>query len=276
MPVLPAPVDTDESWIRMFTSFDVVPALKLNLAINYFRPDYLLHHLELCGTIDDMKTLMDLTGQRYGYLTVLSEAPRVGTKRYWHCLCDCGNTKTVQHGNLRDGQIVSCGCKKKQLISKKNSTHGMTRSPEYNTWIHMLKRCNERNRTREKLDYHDRGIRVCDRWQGENGFINFFEDMGKKPSEKHSIDRIDNNAGYSPENCRWVTATTQNRNKRNNHIVEFHGERITLGELAERHGILCQTLHGRVLTLGWDIERAITTPVCKYVRHKKRSKREHA
>ena len=218
-----------------------------------------------------MKTLMDLTGQRYGRLLVLSEAERIGTKRYWLCKCDCGKTTTVQHGNIRDGQVTSCGCLRSELSSSRNGTHHMANSPEYQAWYHMKQRC--RDTAKDKPAYYDRGIMVCERWSGPHGFTNFLADMGKKPSLKYSIDRIDNNANYSPENCRWATPTEQNRNKRNNHFVEFRGERVTLGELAERYGILCQTLHGRVLTLGWDIERAVTTPVCKYVRRKNRSKK---
>ncbi len=149
----------------------------------------------------------------------------------------------------------------------------MTRSSEYSTWQHMIRRCKGKVREIDAKNYRDRGINICARWLGEDGFVNFFEDMGPRPSPGHSIDRIDNNRGYSPDNCRWATGAEQNRNKRNNHVVEFRGEHVTLGELAERYGILCQTLHGRVLTLKWDIERAVTVPVKKYTRLKGRPRK---
>lgn len=136
--------------------------------------------------------------------------------------------------------------------------HGLSNTPAHTVWVDMRRRCNQPHRP----DYHrygGRGIRVCDRWN--ESFDAFLADMGQKPGPEYTLDRIDPDGPYSPENCRWATRKTQARNTRTNHYVEVDGERMTLAEAAERYGIHYPTFINRYKTLGWDLMDALTKPV---------------
>jgi len=151
----------------------------------------------------------DYTGQTYGKLTALR---RNGTERrgaaLWLFLCECGNTKTLRAtAVLKDNSISHCGCVARQPYK----IHGATDTFEWRCWMAMRKRCNYEKHPRYK-HYGGRGIKVCDRWQ--NSFENFLADMGAAPDNTHSIDRIDNNKGYSPDNCRWLPKKLQSANRR--------------------------------------------------------------
>ena len=128
---------------------------------------------------------------------------------------------------------------------------------EYGTWSDMKQRCSN-PRHRKYHRYGGRGIVVCERWQC---FKNFFADMGRRPSIRHSLDRIDNNGNYEPGNCRWATTKQQARNTVSNQLVSFQGETLCLAEWAERKGIKPLTLRARIFEYGWTVERAMTTPV---------------
>ncbi len=130
-------------------------------------------------------------------------------------------------------------------------------TPEYRSWKRIIVRCENKN-TKDFPDYGGRGIKVCDRWR--HSFENFLADMGLKPSPRHSIDRIDNNGHYQPDNCRWATPKEQSRNARRNHLVTFQGQTLCVSELAEKTGIRYHTLRSRI-RLGWTVERAISEPV---------------
>ncbi|ABO54166.1 hypothetical protein LA345_25765 [Burkholderia vietnamiensis] len=130
--------------------------------------------------------------------------------------------------------------------------HGMTRSPEYQTWRSMKKRCISPSNARY-AQYGGRGITVCERWMS---FENFFEDMGPRPSPKHSLDRMDNNRGYEPGNCRWATLVEQNRNKSTNVILEYRGERRCVSEWSEITGIPHGTILSRI-NRGIPIEKIL-------------------
>jgi hypothetical protein len=134
--------------------------------------------------------------------------------------------------------------------------HGKWKTPEFGIWLRMLDRCRNPNR-RAYHRYGGRGITVCDRW---HSFAAFLEDMGERPSSKHTLDRIDNEAGYSPENCRWATWKEQQQNRSNNHRLTFQGETLCLSEWAQRVGIKKTTLQER-LYRGWSVERALEEPV---------------
>lgn len=130
-------------------------------------------------------------------------------------------------------------------------------SSEYSIWANMRGRCNNPNNTSYER-YGARGIKVCDRWMAD--FLNFLEDMGRRPSPSHSIDRIDNNKDYTPDNCKWSTVKEQCRNRRSSRFIEFHGETRTLAEWAERSGVALGTFHAR-LKSGWSMDRALSESV---------------
>jgi len=123
----------------------------------------------------------------------------------------------------------------------------------------MIQRCTDQNHVQYQ-DYGGRGIAVCVRWLNEDGYKNFLADMGKRPSPKHMLDRENNNLGYFPENCRWVNRITQNRNTRKNLVIEFDGEKRCLAEWSEKLGMKYRVLYSRIVTYGWSVEKAFTTP----------------
>ena len=157
-----------------------------------------------------MGNFIDLTGKNFEFLTVIERSfeKNIVRRVSWRCVCKCGKETIVLGSNLKGGHVKSCGCLN---YKPKNLKHGMRYSSEYNSWRGMKKRCYQQSH-KSFINYGGRGIKVCDRWL--NSFENFYEDMGNKPSLKHSIDRIDVNGDYEPNNCRWATHSEQNLNKR--------------------------------------------------------------
>lgn len=169
----------------------------------------------------------DLTNQRFGRLLVIKQAPNKGKDRAWECLCDCGKSHVTITASLRHGVTKSCGCFQQEVRSKGiNVRHGHFRngvkSSESGSWNSMNARCND-TKFAGWSDYGGRGIKVCERWRkgSQNGFINFISDMGLKPGKEYSLDRIDNNGDYSPDNCRWTTPRAQAANRRIKRIENF-------------------------------------------------------
>jgi len=191
---------------------------------------------------------IDRAGHVFGRWTALSRIPK---ERKWLCQCECGTVRAVSTGHLRQGKSKSCGCLERELASARSRTHGMSGTVEHRTWMSMKDRCRNPKAAHYEC-YGGRGITVCDRWT--NSFENFFEDMGPKPSPIHSIDRIDVNSHYSPENCRWATIKEQRRNTRANNIVRYLGKEMCLAEAAELSGISRDVLSMRIRR-EWNDER---------------------
>lgn len=202
---------------------------------------------------------MDLRGQRFGYLTVLEEAGRGhhGQVR-WLCLCDCGNEHVVLSQKLRKSRVRSCGCAHFALLGKASTTHGHTvdrvATPEYYTWSSMIQRCTNENNIHFDA-YGGRGISVCAEWRA--AFEPFLEYIGTRPSDAHSIDRIDTNGNYEPGNVRWAVKEIQSNNTRSNVYLTYAGRRQSVAQWSRETGIGASTLAQRV-RLGWTPERALT------------------
>lgn len=190
-----------------------------------------------------MPKLIDLTGKRFGRLTVISKEASTCQTR-WLVLCDCGSERVVQGGNLKSGTCQSCGCLQRERLAHqartRNARHGMTDSPTWSSWRAMIKRC-EQPSSINYAAYGGRGIRVCERW---HIFENFLADIGQRPSGT-SLDRIDVNGNYEPENCRWATRSQQARNTTATPKVMFNGKDYNLSDLAELLGVSTQTIRAR-------------------------------
>lgn len=199
-----------------------------------------------------------MIGMQFGRLAVLESAGRSKDGRdQWLCACECGNRTVVIGKNLRRNNTQSCGCFHRERSAESHRTHGLSRAEEFNTWVQMKQRCNN-PRNRAYGNYGGRGIRVCERWQ--HSFDAFLEDMGPRPSSKHSIDRIDNDGNYEPGNCRWATRTEQTRNRRGTVTLTFCGESRSMAEWSQVVGIPYSALQFRI-SHGWTAERALTIPV---------------
>lgn len=155
---------------------------------------------------------LELTGQVFGCYTVLNYEEQRSYNSYWRCRCRCGEIKIVGGSKLVSGSTKSCGCLRRQRMIQQHFVHGETGSPEWVVWQSMRTRCSNPNQQSAKY-YIGAGVSVCDRWQ--NSFENFLSDMGRKPSSKYSLDRIDSTGNYEPSNCRWATGSQQAQNRRN-------------------------------------------------------------
>jgi len=180
-------------------------------------------------------------------------------KVIWHCKCDCENEVDIIGHNLTSGRTTSCGCYKRERAAEAHIVHGMVkqgeRHPVYDAWAHMIQRCENPNIHNYK-NYGGRGIKVCEEWHDAKVFIEWALTHGWQ--EGLSIDRIDNDKGYSPDNCRWVTRKEQQRNKRNNHLITFNEKTQTIAEWAEEVGVGWHMLYDRINKLHWPIEQALS------------------
>lgn len=195
----------------------------------------------------------ELVGRTFGRLTVLARAEnnKHGNRR-WLCQCACGKASTPISAQLLSGHTKSCGC----AATDAHTTHGRYRTPEYNIWAQMKHRChNEDGATYGR--YGGRGIYVCEAWR--ESFAVFLKGMGPRPSPEHTVERIDNDGPYSPENCKWGTWDEQYRNRRQTVWIEFRGERKCKKDWCQEFG-LDEGTFGARLRRGWDLERALTLP----------------
>lgn len=188
---------------------------------------------------------------KYGMLTVLREVYRDKKSNvYVLCKCDCGAEKVVRLGSLKRGEIKSCGCYNKKVASERfkgnkfGFTHGFSKTRLYRIWLAMKHRCANPNSDRFD-DYGGRGIKVCNEWFGS---FEVFRDwaIAHGYSDSLTIDRIDVNGDYTPENCRWITNDEQQNNRRNNHFVEYDGVRYTLAQLSRKLNVPDSTLWYRL------------------------------
>lgn len=198
-----------------------------------------------------MKRHARLTGKRFGRWTVIGFVP--DKFRKWKCRCDCGAVKVVFAQHLKSGKSKSCGCLHKEKVTIHGHYKNGIKTPEFEAWRSMIKRCHKKDHPAYHL-YGGRGIKVSRHWI--NSFEAFLEDMGPRPTDKHSLDRINNDEGYNTKNCKWSTKKDQARNKRNNRIIEFRGESHTLVEWSEITGIDAPTISQR-LKKGWTVKKAL-------------------
>lgn len=206
-----------------------------------------------------MPAKIDLTGKRFGRLVVIEEDNFIKYDRpRWLCRCDCGKEVVVRANSLRRGGTMSCGCAKKEharALSESRITHGQSKSRIYNIWFSMKSRC-YKVKDHSYSRYGGRGIIVCDEWR--NNFQSFYDwAIANGYHEDRSIDRINNNGNYCPENCRWVDFNVQNNNTNRNHYVTYNGETLTIAQWSKKRGINKNTLHSRLTKYGWSIERAL-------------------
>ena len=184
---------------------------------------------------------LELQGQRFGRLSVLGRAQTQPGQRnaMWTCLCDCGKTTVVAASNLQ-ASTRSCGCLKTEAASKilktarYTQTHGMSHTPEHDTWLHMKQRCYNPNSHKFAI-YGARGIKICDRWL--NSFEAFYADMGPKPAPIYSIDRINSNGNYEPGNCRWSTPAQQSRNRSITNLITVDDKTLCVRDWHKALGI---------------------------------------
>lgn len=200
--------------------------------------------------------MKDLTGQRFGRL-VVTGLSHVSQRSYWRCICDCGNPCVVCGSKLINGNTKSCGCLKKSILGTQTTTHGETRTRLYRIWQGMRRRCNDSNNPKY-INYGARGIYVCEEWQRD---YTTFRDwaLSNGYTQELSIDRIDNDGPYSPENCRWTTNAQQSVNKQNSIVVEYHGRVQPLSIWCKELGLKYGTVWRRLAILRWPTEKAFST-----------------
>lgn len=202
-------------------------------------------------------SFVDITGCRFGRLTVLAARDPGGRWGVALCRCDCGEIRSVERKSLRAGRAKSCGCSTREEMASRSTTHGWSRTPEYRAWIDLRRRCGTPTDPYFS-HYGARGIRVCIEWQ--ESFDAFLRDMGPRPGPRYSIDRVDNDGNYEPGNCRWATVPRQNRNKRCTRWITIAGDKRALADWAEIVGLKPTTILQRIRA-GWDHERAVLAPV---------------
>jgi len=208
-----------------------------------------------------MSAKFNLSKQVFGKLTALREAGRTKDLQVlWLCRCECGKTTKVRASSLKKGRTRSCGCFRREWTIKHRTKHGYARvgmkGPEYTIWLDMRKRCYKAYSNVYKY-YGGRGIKVCDRWL--DSFENFFFDMGKKPTNKHSIGRINNDGDYEPLNCRWATQSEQLNNTSRNRKITIFGVSYNIKQASEVFEIRYRKLYDRIRR-DWEPHEAVFTP----------------
>lgn len=190
-----------------------------------------------------MSPPLDVTGCRFGRYTALHLV--ANKPRRWLCRCDCGQQRTVPQSSLRSGKQTSCGCRRADTCTKHGHNRKLVKSPTWTSWTAMLSRCRNPNNASFAC-YGARGIRVCERWAV---FENFLRDMGERPAGT-SLDRIDSDGNYEPQNCRWATPKQQQANTRKTVRIALDGEVVSLIEASRRLGVHREAIKRRVAEHG--------------------------
>lgn len=205
-----------------------------------------------------MYDLQDCIGKKINKLTILENLGIEGKRRYLLVKCDCGKVKRIRACSLLATKpIKSCGCYTGKIVDSNRSHQDGTKTKEYQCWHDIIQRCTNPN-NKNYHRYGGRGIQLCEKWED---FDSFLTDMGLAPAGRYSIDRIDNNKGYSIENCRWTTPKVQANNTSHNRLIEFKGQTKTLAQWADTLGCKSHVLLHRLNSYGWDLEKTLTTDV---------------
>jgi hypothetical protein len=203
-----------------------------------------------------MGRFVDITGENFGRLTANNVIGRnKHNQLLWNCTCECGNETVVLGFLLRQGQTQSCGCLHRDVMQTVFVTHGKAGTPIYAVWRSMMQRCYDKN-SHAYDRYGGRSVSVCERWQD---FTNFYADMGER-QEGMSLERVDNDGDYSPENVVWADSKAQARNRRSTIYLEHDGQRKSMAEWAEETGVKIATLWARV-NRGMPVDIALTKGV---------------
>lgn len=205
-----------------------------------------------------MSKLIDLTGQRFGKWEVMKRAANINGKPGWLCRCECGTFRIVSGSNLRGGKSNNCGCVRREKLEKRNTIHGGCGTRLYGIWCSIKDRTTNKNTPAYRW-YGKRGISMCPEWQSFEKFRIWAKNSGY--GAHLTIDRIDNDGNYEPNNCRWVTPKQQANNTRKNRMITYNGETHTVSEWAEITGIKRSTISNRINRDEWEIKKALTTPV---------------
>lgn len=207
-----------------------------------------------------MPAFKDKTGMVFGEWSVLFRGANAGKNTRWMCRCSCGRRFLVRTESLRSKKSERCEpCRRvRSANSDYFRTHGQSHIPEYRIWCGMRQRCSD---PKEKCfsNYGGRGIRVCERWASPQGFPFFLKDMGLRPSTKHSLERVENDGNYSPENCIWATRAVQALNRRNNLLITIQDETLPLKVWCTRYHTSYHRTKRRIYA-GWSPEAALTEP----------------
>ena len=205
-----------------------------------------------------MPQIKDMKGQRFGRLVVIEFAYMRYGRAFWKCKCDCGNEMITDGNRLRMKVTKSCGCYQAETRIKTHSIHGMSKTRLNRIWSLMKDRCcNSKSHAFE--NYGGRGIDICEEWK--NSFSAFAEwAFSNGYSDNLTIDRIDNNKGYYPDNCRWANEVEQSQNRRSNYLITYKGETKCIKAWTDELGLPYNKIRRRICRDHWDIERAFTTP----------------
>ena len=201
-----------------------------------------------------MSGFKNLAGMHFGKLTVISRAENKNGRVHWNCICDCGTACVVMSKHLISGHTQSCGCLSLIKLAERACTHQMTNTKIYQTWCGIKTRCLNPN-CKQYRNYGGRGITIFSEWI--NDFTAFYNYVSKLPNygEKgYTLDRIDNNGNYEPNNLRWADPNAQSRNKRNNIWVEYKGQKMILKDVAKLCGVSYNTLY-KHYKRGWSLEK---------------------